>query len=85
MLKMTNIKLELLPNIDLFQLLKKECVVEYDTLQIDMKRPITSTWKVTIGRHPQSISHISIYQLVWLGYVPISTHRLAKYEEDSKR
>ena len=41
MLKMTNIKLELMTDIDMYQFMV--CVVEYLTSQIDMERPTTST------------------------------------------
>ena len=43
MLKMTNIKLELMVDINMFHLIEKVCVVELATLQIDMERPTTST------------------------------------------
>ena len=43
MLKMTNIKLELMTNVDMFSSLKRVCMVEYLTLQIDMERPTAST------------------------------------------
>ena len=46
MLKMTNIKLELIYiwlKLICFSLLRRVCVVEYLTLQIDMERPTTST------------------------------------------
>ena len=43
MLKMTNIKLELMTDVDMFQSLKRVCVAELATLQIDMERPTTST------------------------------------------
>ena len=43
MLKMTNIKLELMTNIDSINSLRRVCVVEYLTLRIDTERPTTST------------------------------------------
>ena len=43
MLKMTNIKLELMTDIEMFQFMKKACVAELATLQIDMETPTTST------------------------------------------
>ena len=43
MLKMTNIKLELMTDIDMFLLSRRACVVELATLQIDMEMPTTST------------------------------------------
>ena len=43
MLKMTNIKLELMVDIEMSNSLKRICVAELATLQIDMERPTTST------------------------------------------
>ena len=42
MLKMTDIKLELMIDVDMFQFIQV-CVVELATFQIDMERPTTST------------------------------------------
>ena len=42
MLKMTNIKLELMTDREMFRLSRKACVVELATLQIDMEMPTTS-------------------------------------------
>ena len=42
-LKMTNIKSELMTNVDMYQIIEKGMEVEYLTLQIDMERPTTST------------------------------------------
>ena len=43
MLKMTDIKLELMVDIDMFQFIKKACVVVSVIYPIDMEKQITST------------------------------------------
>ena len=58
MSKMTNIKLELMTDIDMFSSSRRVCVVELATLQIDVEMPTTSTWKNTMRRHLK-VYHVS--------------------------
>ena len=58
MLTMTTIKLELMTDVDMFQFIETGMKGESATLQIDMERPITSTWKNTMRSLLQSL-HVS--------------------------